>query len=365
MRERALVIGGGPAGGSLAAHLARNGCRVTVLERSVGPHDKVCGEFVSEEASRCLGDLGIDLSVLGAIRISTVRIYKGTGSVAVELPFRAYSLSRRVLDEAILHSAVSFGADLRRGAYVKSLEQRGSNWLVGVKGGESLSGSSVFLATGKHDLRGWKRSTSDRRGFIGLKIHLRLADDQIRQLSSCVELFLFHGGYAGLALVENNVANLCLVATKATFARLGGWDPLLRHLRETPVLARRLSEARTNSIRPLAISAIPYGHLQSRSDGPWRLGDQAAVIPSFCGEGIAIALRSAALAATHYVKGESAEIFQQSFAREIRGQIAGATLLSALLVRPWGQTAAMSLAAIAPIVVRKIALASRVGSRVA
>src|SRR6202012_5324674 len=44
----ALVIGGGPAGGVLAAHLARYGPRVVLAERSSGPHDKVCGEFLSE-----------------------------------------------------------------------------------------------------------------------------------------------------------------------------------------------------------------------------------------------------------------------------------------------------------------------------
>lgn len=57
----ALVIGGGPAGAAVAAHLARAGRAVTVVERKLGPHDKVCGEFVSGEAALYLRDMDIDL----------------------------------------------------------------------------------------------------------------------------------------------------------------------------------------------------------------------------------------------------------------------------------------------------------------
>jgi hypothetical protein len=34
---------------------------------------------------------------------------------------------------------------------------------------------------------------------------------------------------------------------------------------------------------------FPYGYVQNRSIGLWCIGDQAAVIPSFSGDGIAIA----------------------------------------------------------------------------
>ena len=58
-------------------------------------------------------------------------------------------------------------------------------------------------------------------------------------------------------------------------------------------------EAEPLLARPLTISGVPYGFLAPpRPDDPvFRLGDQAAVIPSFCGDGMAIALHSAVLAA--------------------------------------------------------------------
>jgi flavin-dependent dehydrogenase len=354
----ALVIGGGPAGGVLATHLARSGRRVILAERSSGPHDKVCGEFLSEEAARSFGQLDIDLVALGAAEISGVRIHERGRSVAVELPFRAYCVSRRTLDEAVLTSALSSGAEVRRGVHIKSLERSGSLWLARTAGGDALFAESAFLATGKHDLRGWRRPPS-RNDLIGFKLHLWLADDQVEKLKSHVELFVFPGGYAGLTLVENNMANLCLVVTRRMFMRIGGWDLLFATLCDMPALGQRLSGRRPMATRPLAISAIPYGHVQSASEGIWRLGDQAAVIPSFCGEGIAIALQSAHLAAQHYIARKPAEEFQRSFARRVRAQVKLTTLLSPIITHPQGQAFAMMLAMVAPKLVSQIALKSR------
>ena len=354
----ALVIGGGPAGSVLAARLARAGRRVILAERSSGPHDKVCGEFLSEEAARSLSELDIDLAALGAAQISAVRLHERGRSVAVELPFRAYCLSRRILDEAVLGAALSSGAELRRGVRVRSLERSGSVWLARTAAGEALFAESAFLATGKHDLRGWRRPPS-RNDLIGLKLHLRLADDQVAKLKSHVELFVFPGGYAGLTLIEDNIANLCMVITRRMFTRIGGWELLFARLCDMPALGQRLLGSRPLVTRPLAISAIPYGHVQSDSEGVWRLGDQAAVIPSFCGEGIAIAVQSALLAANYYMAGKSAGDFQLFFARRIRAQVKLTALLSPLLMHPRGQALAMTLATVAPKLVSEIARRSR------
>ena len=231
----ALVIGGGPAGGVLATHLARSGRRVILAERSSGPHDKVCGEFLAKRPRAPSNEMDIDLAALGAAEISGVRLHERGRSVAVELPFRAYCLSRRILDEAVLGAALSSGAEVRRGVHIKSLARSGSKWLARTAGGDALFADGVFLATGKHDLRGWRRPPS-RNDLIGLKLHLGLADDQAAKLKSHVELFVFPGGYAGLTLIENSLANLCLVVTRRMFVRIGGWDRLFANLCDIPAL---------------------------------------------------------------------------------------------------------------------------------
>ena len=61
-----IAVGGGLAGAAFALDLARNGRRVIVLERTRGPHHKVCGEFVSEEGQGVLSSFGLDVGALGA-----------------------------------------------------------------------------------------------------------------------------------------------------------------------------------------------------------------------------------------------------------------------------------------------------------
>ncbi len=84
---------------------------------------------------------------------------------------------------------------------------------------------------------------------------------------------------------------------------------------------------------------IPYGHVRRRSDGIWRLGDQAAVIASFSGDGISIALHSAELAAATYLEGGDADAYQRRLSRDVTGQVLLATALSHALVRRPAQAA--------------------------
>ena len=53
-----LVVGGGPAGASVAFALARAGVRVHVVDRARFPRPKPCAEYLSPEASRILADDG-------------------------------------------------------------------------------------------------------------------------------------------------------------------------------------------------------------------------------------------------------------------------------------------------------------------
>ena len=88
-------------------------------------------------------------------------------------------------------------------------------WFAQLRGGESLCAHTVFLANGKHDLRGSDRSRTGQCDLVGFKLYWRLAPDQTEALREFMEIFLFIGGYEGLSLAERNVANLCLVVRRA------------------------------------------------------------------------------------------------------------------------------------------------------
>ena len=332
-----LVLGGGLAGASVATHLARAGRSVTLVEQQSGPHDKVCGEFLSHEALHYLRMLRVDPSGLGAVPVTHVRLSLGRRVIRRPLPFPAMSLTRRTLDEALLRVAVAAGAALVRHR-VESLTRAGDRWQATLQDGSALGAPTAFLATGKHDLRGHARPPGRQNTLIGVKMYLRLAPAQAAELDSHVELLTFSGGYAGLQPVEGGVANLCALVEGEVYRRLGGqWPALLAHMGEAnPHLVRRLADAETLLDRPLAIARIPYGLVRHQAGGPalWLLGDQAAVIPSFSGDGMSIALHTAHTGAAAYLCGDSPEAFATRTARDLRPQVGLATRVSQALVRP-------------------------------
>jgi flavin-dependent dehydrogenase len=111
------------------------------------------------------------------------------------------------------------------------------------------------------------------------------------------------------------------------------------------------------------LAAIPYGLVARWRDGPWPLGDQAAVIPSFAGDGVAIALHSAALAARTYLDGEDGRTYIQAMARDVGLRVKGASLLSHALVRPACQAALMAAAAARPQLMSAAARLTRIPNR--
>jgi len=360
----ALVVGGGLAGGALATALASAGRKVVLFEREAGQHHKVCGEFLSREAVLYLAALGIDPLALGASRIHSLRLFSGHRLATVELPFPALSLSRRVLDRALLDRAAYAGADIRLGARVQSLEFVAGDWQVRLAGGETWTARSAFLATGKHDLRGWPRPSGMQSDLIGFKMHFRLPPEQVAVLAGHVELTLFPGGYAGLELVEHGVANLCLLVKRTRFEALGQqWDALLANIAQgCRHFGERLQGAVPCWDRPLAVASIPYGYVRSKSDGIWRLGDQSAVIPSFSGDGMSIALHSARVAAACYLGGSSTSFYQRQIAHDVAIPVRCATLLSMLCVNPVGKKLIGWGAERLPSLMSVVAAATRVPS---
>jgi menaquinone-9 beta-reductase len=128
------------------------------------------------------------------------------------------------------------------------------------------------------------------------------------------------------------------------------------------LLRERLRGARTLLEKPLAIAAIPYGYVRATSDGIWALGDQAAVIPSFTGDGMSIALHSGWLAVGKYLRGETAGAYQRQLRGELARQVGLATAISRGLV--WRPSRGVFAAAVRvwPGVLGAVATRTRIGA---
>jgi flavin-dependent dehydrogenase len=338
MSATPVIIGGGLAGAAAGIDLARAGFAPLLLERETGAHDKICGEFLSGEAVAALTALGVDARALGAVPITRVEIHAGHRHAAAPLPFPALSLSRRVLDVAVLERAAAVGVRVHRGVTVREVTSPGAGEGVAHTTEGEIAASALLLASGKHAVRGAPRP--DGPDEIGFKMYFRDAAIS-RRLAGTVAVTFFDGGYAGLQPVEGGRLNLCLLVDGAQYRALGSWPALLEQLCREPALAA-LSNAEALLPRPLAISRVPYGHLARTSDDElWRLGYQAAVIPSFCGDGMAIALESGRLAAAMLADGATAAEYQRALLCKTRRPVRVAMTALRMARHPVGRLAAM------------------------
>ncbi len=357
MTQRPIIIGGGLAGGSAASRLASLGQAPLLFEREPGAHDKVCGEFLSVEAGRHLAALGFDVARLGGTRIDTMRLHVGARTATAQLPFVAIGVTRRALDCALLAHAAGQGAEVRRGISVRHIENGEAVTAQGPAGAGPL-----LLATGKHELRGEARDTSGTiAGLIGFKQYFRATPALREALAGAVEVTAFDGGYAGLQLVENHRLNLCLLVDRNRFKAGGNWPALFAGLLRQPGLAM-LADAEPLLDTPLTIAALPYGYLARprADDAIWRLGDQAAVIPSFCGDGMAMALHSGRLAADMLAGGADAAAFQARLRGDVARQVRLATTLQRLAMSRAGRFALITGLAAIPAALATLARWTRI-----
>lgn len=337
--EDCVIVGAGPAGSAAALLLARAGQPPLLLERSggrAGLRPRPCGEFVSGEAVTALAALGVDVAALGGEPTRRLRLACGSQLIEAELPFTGYGLSRAVLDEALRARAQAAGARLWRGVRAsvqQAVPQRLQLRVAGEAPTHTLQPRTLLLACGKSDLAPWqRRPRREPEPLLGLQLHLRLQPTQWRALQGHVEVMLFADapGYGGLQPVDGGRANLCLLLPRDAWA--AGLPRLLQALgRDCTLLAQRLQDAAFDDAPPCCIFRVPYGYLHraTAADPPqlWRLGDQAAVVPSFTGDGMAIALHSAAVAAEELLAGADAAHYHRRLARELRAQMARATAL--------------------------------------
>ena len=369
MTESVVIAGGGLAGGAAACLLARAGRKVVLLERETGPVDKICGEFLSIEAQTILRDLGLDLLSLGAQPIDRVRLIRRGACVETALPFGALGLSRKTLDEALLLRAASLGAQVRRGQTINEIKDA-EPITLNVAGREPVTTATLFLATGKHEVRGERRSLrAEPEDLVGFKAYFQLAPRQDDALRGYVEVMMWPDAYAGLQRVEGGRANLCMLVKRSRLLRAGGnWDILLQDLCATqPHLASRLQGATALSPRPISIFRVPFGfvHRASKSDkvGVFRLGDQIGVIPSFTGDGMSIALHSAIVASDYCLRGLSAAAYHRQMRKDIAPQIACATGLYGLMANSTGQALIMMMTRHWPRLLALMAALTRIPER--
>ena len=361
-RTPALILGGGPAGASAAIRLATAGMPHLLIERTRETGDALCGGFLSWRTLESLVSLGVNPSELGPARVTQVRLFAGERMVEARLPKPAHGVSRRHLDTLLLARAVAAGAAVERGVTVREVTSRAAR----LHDGTVIEADALFLASGKHDVRGVARPEAARGAdpTLGLRVRIGPAPALAAMIGDAIELHLFDRGYAGIVLQEDGTANLCMAVHRSRLSEAGDTEKLLTALgAECPALADRLTWREAGqSVGP--IPAVPYGWRALHGEaGLFRLGDQAGVIPSLAGEGMGIAIASGIRAADRYVAGGAAAApgYQHRLARDLARPIGLAGWVRDGVERPAVAAALLRIAGAAPTLIHIIARATRIG----
>ncbi|KQN28727.1 NAD(P)/FAD-dependent oxidoreductase [Sphingomonas sp. Leaf38] len=358
-RTPALIVGGGLAGAATAIGLARAGLPHLLVERSRETGDAICGGFLSWRTLETLAALGIDPDRLNPQRVTRARIFAGNRCAEADLPHPAVSVTRDRLDTVMLAEAARLGTAIERGVTVREID----GTTVRLADGTTMATDTLFLASGKHDVRGAARPEEARGAdpTLGIRVRIVPSPTLARSLASCIELHLFDRGYAGLALQEDGTANLCMAVHRSRLQAAGSPAQLLEALgREMPMLGEWVALIDPKASID-AIANVPYGWRQRTGvDAVFRLGDQAGVIPSLAGEGMGIALASGVAAATAYTGGgpDAASAWQVAFARRLARPIGIAGIVRHIAE---SERAAWLLPVMRPTLIQIIANATRLG----
>lgn len=295
-----LIIGGGVAGCSAAIQLAERGRRVLVLEKQRYPAHKLCGEFLSVEVLAMFERLGVGEAVwqAGARPIDHTRLTTTDGPVFESaLPGTALGLSRYALDRLLFEQARAAGAEAQDGVAVRAVEGSLDDGFEVATSEGSFAARFVLGAYGKRDLLDRKLDRPflhARSPFVAFKAHYEGI-----ALPGVIELHAFPGGYCGLSPVEQGRINACWIAHEQTLKAAGGAPAAMieRSLMQNPALARRFQAIERVTDRFIAVSQITFIPKGAFAGDVCMIGDTAGMIAPMCGDGMAMALRAAELAA--------------------------------------------------------------------
>jgi len=367
-RADALVIGAGPAGSAIAILLARAGWEVVLVEQDAYPRRKVCGECIGAAGLASLDELGAGPGVRthAGPELRHIGFMSNSATVLADFPactdgpYRyGRALRRDHLDGMLVDRAAALGVTVMQPVKVRAVHGQPGAFRCEFDPGESGARRPQVQAAMVIDAHGsWQRgpavsrdgrSSTPRRPHRASDLFAFKAVFQGARLSpGLLPVMALPGGYGGMVIADQQLATVAcclrrdaLATCRAAGPGLAVGDAVEAWLRRHCVGVREALEG-SQRIGPwLTVGPLSPG--TDRPPSPFlRVGNAAGESHPLIGEGIGMALRSAALLAAelahcspagidaHAVQRRYAARWHEEFAKRLRVS----TLYAQVTMRP-------------------------------
>jgi menaquinone-9 beta-reductase len=326
-----IIVGAGPAGCAAARMLSGNGLKIGLLEKEVFPRDKICGDALGADVSRQFHLMNADLTekfsqFKESLPSNGVRFFAPNYKlldIEFKVPKNKFGggfIARRIDFDNFFFEEISKLPD------VEIFQNEQVTAAI-------ASPDKISLQTAYHNFEAKIALGADGAHSI---LNKKLTENKVEKNHYCAGLRQyyenvkgFHGenhielhfykdllpGYFWVFPLPGNRANvgLGMLSSAVSKKKINLKEKLKELLENHPNLKERFKDA--VPLETIQGYGLPLGSKKRSLSGNrfLLLGDAASLIDPFSGEGIANAIRSGRVAASHVIKAMKENNFSASF----------------------------------------------------
>jgi len=330
----AIIVGAGPAGSSAAIYCNKLGLNTLLLDKSIFPRDKICGDALSGKSVKILEELDLlqDLDKLDGAIVNRI-IFGNPNHSECELHLNkslnkrhishGFVIPRKIFDNYLFKKA-SDVSNVVSGFNVKDLIYNKSQ-VVGVKGksinGEQKKyfGNIVLGADGPYSIVS-RKSGLYNSDMNYTAVGLRCYYENIEDLTDQIELHYVNEtipGYFWIFPAGNKKANIGVGLLKSRAKKKKyNLQQIMKQVINSKNFKHRFKNS--NALEKPKGWNLPFGNTKrgNHGNGFLLLGDAAGLVDPFTGEGIGNAMESGKIAADIVLKAKKINNFSNQILSE-------------------------------------------------
>lgn len=298
-----VVVGAGPAGSAAACACVKRGLSTLLVEKAAFPRSKVCGGCLSPQGVRCLAELGV-LETLrpNSVSIESFRLIAQARSIDVPLTSAGLAIGRETLDLTLLRHAQTHGVTVQQSCLASLLDadaHASRLRLISSGCATEITAKAVIVADGlggsflPRDQR-WMPLVAERSRFgVGTIVPPGQIDELVPDRT--IAMHVGREGYVGFVRLRDGSIDAAAALDPAKTKQLGGPTAAIASILVD--CGRKIPAGLTG----FSWHGTPLLTRKRSAEGPgiFVVGDAAAYVEPFTGEGMSWALRAGLAVAQH------------------------------------------------------------------